>query len=459
MNDSFSMEVSVSSLVFSKENKNYIEIYSRIIANSVQFTSSLEDPEFVFSEIELLLVLKKGNELVAADKYKLESPRSQTSEDFWDMRRYPLSDGEYRLELQYVDLNNIKDTLSYSENIDLGTHGAFTHSDILFISDLDTSGSKLPFKKAGFYFEPLCFNHLNQNQNDLTFYTELYNIPALTDQECFIKYFIEQIDENSEEISSVGYKKVNQSIENAFLLNIDVSEYYSGNYNLVIEIYSRSNELLSNYSDHFTIFHPLIDIKSTYEKDEVFESSFVQLFDRQELDYSLKAIFPLVGNNMTETLNFIISNDEIQSKKYFLYHFWGQMNPSSPRSSYEQFMDVAKAVDLEYGNNVGHGFETDRGHLFIKYGKPDDIITVEDEPSAPPYEIWVYNYLDATQQTNVKFLFYNPSLAGNDFILLHSTCRGELSNPNWEYDLYRDSFEDYNIDNYHKNAKRYFTDF
>jgi hypothetical protein len=26
----------------------------------------------------------------------------------------------------------------------------------------------------------------------------------------------------------------------------------------------------------------------------------------------------------------------------------------------------------------------------MKYGKPDEVITEESEPSAPPYEIWFY---------------------------------------------------------------------
>ncbi|RMF31243.1 MAG: hypothetical protein D6765_02085, partial [Bacteroidetes bacterium] len=31
---------------------------------------------------------------------------------------------------------------------------------------------------------------------------------------------------------------------------------------------------------------------------------------------------------------------------------------------------------------------------------------------------------------------YNPSLATNGFILLHSNARGEVNNPRWEIELY-----------------------
>ncbi|MEN9415836.1 MAG: hypothetical protein RLZ62_2140, partial [Bacteroidota bacterium] len=75
----------------------------------------------------------------------------------------------------------------------------------------------------------------------------------------------------------------------------------------------------------------------------------------------------------------------------------------------------------------------------------------------------------STNQTNVKFLFYNPSLAGDDFILLHSTARGEISNPKWERELYRRNPTEYSDDNYGdaknvqrnngRNARAFFEDF
>ncbi len=106
----------------------------------------------------------------------------------------------------------------------------------------------------------------------------------------------------------------------------------------------------------------------------------------------------------------------------------------------------------------------------MKYGKPNDIVAVDDDPVAPPYEIWVYYNFPKTNQKNVKFLFYNPSLAGEDFIMLHSTARGEINNPRWERTLYsRNAGEQYEGDNYHdattmqrnvaRNARTYFEDF
>ena len=242
----------------------------------------------------------------------------------------------------------------------------------------------------------------------------------------------------------------------------------SGNYILHLELNDKSRKSLCEKTLRFAIYNPVRDFESIYTEDASFESSFFQFMTEEELDYGLKAIYPRVPNNMTELLNYIVGRDELQPKRYFLYNFWSSFSIDEMKANYDAYMEVARAVDNTYGNNVGFGFETHRGYYFLKYGKPDDIIYEEDEPTAPPYEIWIYNYVVETQQTNVKFLFYNPSLASNDFILLHSTCRGERNNPRWELDLYSDAYNEQPLNyidgrempsNFHRNARRYFTDF
>ena len=131
-------------------------------------------------------------------------------------------------------------------------------------------------------------------------------------------------------------------------------------------------------------------------------------------------------------------------------------------------MQLAAAVDKEYHSAFGYGFETDRGHILLKYGFPDDKIAVKDEPSAPPYEIWFYHDFPATNQSDVRFLFYNPSLAGGDYTLLHSTATGEVHNARWQMILYSDAITEPEAgdfinardvrDNINRRAVEYFHD-
>ena len=102
----------------------------------------------------------------------------------------------------------------------------------------------------------------------------------------------------------------------------------------------------------------------------------------------------------------------------------------------------------------------------MRYGNPSEIIPVDQDNGAFPYEIWLYNKIVKTNQVNVKFLFYNPDLAGGDFRLLHSTARGERNNPRWEPELYKrvqseiiqnDGIDDTKVQsNFHRRAREYF---
>jgi len=164
----------------------------------------------------------------------------------------------------------------------------------------------------------------------------------------------------------------------------------------------------------------------------------------------------------------VIQGDDLRIKRYFLYRYWTEQSADNAEDLFNKYNEIAEAVDRTFNSNVGRGFETDRGIIFLRYGRPDDILSVEDEPSAPPYEIWRYNRLLETGQNNVKFLFYNPSLSTNDFILLHSTCRVERQNDRWEIELYRDDPNSNGgggpdvrttTDGFNRNARLHFEDF
>ena len=70
------------------------------------------------------------------------------------------------------------------------------------------------------------------------------------------------------------------------------------------------------------------------------------------------------------------------------------------------------------------------GIIYLKYGAPNSIYTSKHEPSAYPYEIWTY--WKTEKETNRKFVFYNPNIAGKEYELLHSNATGEIKTNNWD---------------------------
>jgi len=145
---------------------------------------------------------------------------------------------------------------------------------------------------------------------------------------------------------------------------------------------------------------------------------------------------PITTADNSVALDNIINKKNDKEARYYLWRYWYDKNKVYPEKEFEEYMKYARAVDKTFRSHVGYGFQTDRGIIYLKYGKPSQVITQESEPTAPPYEIWYYDIIEQDNQRNIKFIFYIPSLASNDFELLHSNCRGEKNNPTWFYKLY-----------------------
>ncbi len=113
-----------------------------------------------------------------------------------------------------------------------------------------------------------------------------------------------------------------------------------------------------------------------------------------------------------------LSNDE--ERDAFIENFWQRRNPNpdSPENEYREEHYARIAYANEHFPAGKPGWMTDRGHVYIAYGKPDDI---ESHPSGGeyqrpmeegggstatfPFEIWHYRYIEGIgDNVNLEFV-------------------------------------------------------
>ena len=437
------LDASISYATFNANGNPYVEIYLSIIGQSVAFAQA--DYQNNSAAVEVTILFKQGDQIVKFDKYKLNSPlTTSTSVNFVDQKRYPLANGEYVVDISIRDLNQDGNETNWSQPLSLNyTDTALEQSDIQLLGAFKESEPIPGFTKNGYYLETLPFNFYNKKADKLGFYNEIYNADKAIGDEYLIRYFIDEVGNNNKRTTlKMGHKKRKPSAVNVILLQMDIKELASGNYYLTVEVRDRAGELKSSKEVFFQRSNPYLEAAALATAD--IQDEFVTRLSDEELIYSLRAIAMKVPDRDVEILNYILSNKNPQAMRNYLFGYYAKRNPNQPELAYEKYMEVARAVDKTYKSGFGFGFETDRGVTFLKYGRPNNIVNVEDEPSAPPYEIWVYDDFPFTAQARVKFIFYNPSLAGGHYRLLHSTARGELFNPQWEIDLYSDNPEAFN---------------
>ena len=465
------MDVGVHHVVYGTPQQSYVEVSIEIAGASVNYVHI--DSTKLQAKVAVTILILNGEEVVNYEKYILNSPEVVFPESLLDLKRLMVNKGEYTLDVSCVDVNDSTNVFQHKSplTVDLGESVYLTEINLL--RTFRKAEAQGPFVKNGLYMEPLPFNYYDRSLRQMAFYAEVYHTNQVIKEDSYtIRYILEEEKgNNNRTLITAGVQRKPPSPIDAVLVPVDISELPSGNYTLTVELRTKVNELLQTRKVQFQRSNPYLKIQDAGLTEELVSEQFVQKLNEEELRYALRAISPLTRGTDNETLkNVLLKDAEIKDMRYFLFRHFAKRDPNNPDLAYQEYIKLAKQVDEKFHSGFRHGFETDRGRMYLRYGSPDDIIRVEDEPSAPPYEIWVYYNFPKTQQQNVKFLFYNPTLAGEDFIVLHSTARGEINNPNWERDLYsRNAGEQFDGDNYHdatrmqpntnRNARIYFEDF
>lgn len=465
------LDLGVSYAVYNTpNNKPYLEVNFEIAAATLKY-NKIEN-EKIQASAEILILLKKGDNVVSYEKYNLASPPIDVPQGLIDVKRFMVAEGDYDLEVFAQDLNAAENKGHFRASISVHFPDQLTLSEVQLLRNFKKEDAVSPFNKNGYYLEPLPFNFYDRGYNLLAFYGEIYHSnKTITDQNYLVRYFIEQEKGNGiKSLVSSGSQHKKASDIDALLVQMDISKLNSGNYLLTVEARNNANDLLGTRSVSFVRSNPTANLTENELTEEVLKQQFTETLNEKQLHYAMTALSPIVVGDDATTLKNLVRDKDIQGQRYFLYRFFFRTNPIDPERAYSNYIELANEVHEKFKSGFRYGFETDRGRTYIRFGAPDDMLHVEDEAGAPPYEIWVYYNFPKTSQTNVKFLFYNPSLAGDDYIMLHSTARGEIQDPKWERKLYSRNLTEYiDGDNYndatgvqrnlgHK-AKEYFTDF
>jgi GWxTD domain-containing protein len=120
-----------------------------------------------------------------------------------------------------------------------------------------------------------------------------------------------------------------------------------------------------------------------------------------------------------------LSNDE--ERDQFIENFWLRRNPNpdSPENEYREEHYARIAYANEHFAAGKPGWKTDRGHMYIAYGKPDNIDSHPsggsyDRPmeegggntSTFPFEIWHYRYIEGVGD-NIDIEFVDTCMCGD----------------------------------------------
>lgn len=438
---------------------NYIELYSEIDPGYFQINKIKDSGNFC--HVQELVLLKQGDKILDYRKNNIRSPFYTDSVivPFIQMKRIPTATGKYTLEYEISDLLN-KDANPIKANIvvDVADRGFNTTvSQVEFVEKISTTIVNKEFEKSGHEIWPYVSDYFPEYIEKLAYYAEIYfEKTSIESQEKFVlTQYISSFETNEKIDGFSKLSKITASPVLPVLNSMDIKNLPTGNYNLVIEIRNKSNELIANEISFFQRLNTM----NSYSKESLNETSINGTFvfdinNTDTLNDFLACIVPIALNTEADIARLQIKNGDPLSKKQFFYLFWKSRDATNPEAAWLNYKKEVNKADALFSTRIKRGYETDRGRVFLKYGPPNHITDRPNEPSAYPYQIWQYYKLG--KFNNKIFMFYMPDLVSNDYEVLHSDVPGEYRNPRWEAMLYSRDTPNTNIDFPNQNNTNHF---
>ncbi|MBA2613010.1 MAG: GWxTD domain-containing protein [Bacteroidetes bacterium] len=430
-------------------NQPYIETYLTIVGNSL-FSKKIDNSYQNAVNIEVKIL--KDSNIVKANKYNLIGPGfSDTlkAPSFIDNQRYSLPNGTYVLEMTLSDKNQpkrkptqIKQTIIIAfDQINIQS------SSIEVLESYKKTTIPTSITKSGFDLVPYNVNYFPETTNELSFYFETYNTDTVfgKNKPFIYTYYLENSD-NLAKLNTYGdFKKQISGKVNPILAKMNIAKLGSGNYNLVLEVKDEKNIIHLQKKYFFQRLNKNVDIVALtqYSKNKTVADYFGKCNNTDTLKMFVECLWPISNSTDKErVINQAIKKDPVQMKN-FVIDFW-QRRAADTGNALKMWGEYYKSVQevmVLFKCGKQKGYYTERGKVYLQYGKPSQRSMQNMEENTFPYEIWQYYtiYDKANDQSfsNRKFVFVNKNLGDDCHTLVHSDMRGELYNDRWRFEVTR----------------------
>lgn len=392
--------------------------------------------------VEIQTIFRQEEKICAFSKIALDSPvvtdTAKLDGAFIDQQRFSLPNGEYQMEISIKDMNGGEALPVEAMNVEVNyPDDTPAISDILLFDSYSKAEKQTACSKSGFDFLPRVYPFYGANEDKLHYYAEVYNSDKLYEEGKFlVNYYIETAESSNRMQNYYFNKRFDVNKVNVLLNTIDISELPSGNYYLVVEMRDRSNELICSKSWFFQRSNPDLAFDMEDLAGVNVANTFVgNITEIDTLRKYIRYLDPLCTELERNYCTNLVKTEDTKTMQQFLFNFWSKRSPMNPKQGFDDYLAAVKRVNLSFGTTAFPGYRSDRGYVFLKYGQPDKIMEVPDEPAARPYEIW--HYYQVANQRDKKFVFMAPDRSTNDYQLIHSNMVGEINNPRWPMEIYQ----------------------
>jgi len=415
---------------YSSDSSAFVQVYLSIYQGNLTYQKT-DDGKFSASFTNQLKLTKNGK-IIKTFRHDYKNTTADTSRyqrynQFVDVFNMEIPYGKYKATVQMLDNHS---QLRGEYILEVKT---ITPAKKIFLSDMqlctqlkhDTTQNM--FFKNGLRVVPNPRNIFDVLEPMMYYYVELNNLPYSASEKHY--YHFQYTITNSKgdtvrcgkdirkpiiapTLVEAGGLNVIALTRNIYFFNVRITDEHSG--------YSTTSR------KKFMVYKPVKAKTNRQYSKTAIDEAYIP-FTKAQLIEEFKEAQYLASSREIKVFKNL---ENAQAMKKFLTSFWhnrdkkGAVAPGSNRREYLERVEYT----LEHFGSMGRkGWKTDRGRIYLIYGKPDEIERHINTMGTLPYTIWYYHNLEG----GAMFVFADRNGFG-EYELIHSTYRKELQNPNWQ---------------------------
>jgi GWxTD domain-containing protein len=386
-------------------------------------------PELQRDSLDIIAEVFAGDEMVSRGWHLLPLVTylaDSLRESFLDQFVFALEPGTYRIKITVQNRNNrlrllgdLRDEFTVEDY-----RGRNVSASSMLISDLmkQADGTEERFVRYGMYIQPYPLGLFSKSKMVMFYLAEFYGLNAASRDD--YKLRLEIFSGNGSLVKTIADAELRWLEDRAIVIGgQNVMALSGGSYLLSATVYDGALRIAKTTG--------VFDVLSKKSEKAMQAASVVQInpeyhgMTEAEIDdevYVIKYIVPENTYNRFE-------NADLRTKKILLTSFWdaNDYQKETPENEFRSmYKELVVYVRSEYSERGQDGVDTDMGRITLLYGRPDEVNRrVDDDLAGQTVELWRYLNHQAI------FLFVQEDFIGS-LRLVHSTMRGELSDPDWE---------------------------
>jgi len=254
-------------------------------------------------------------------------------------------------------------------------------------------------------------NHLfNPAKNEgFTYYFEVFQNVSTEEKPLEGKWILTIQNKDQNSVYNEGKEFSSTYSISPFWKWIPISQWDAGTYTLSLDLYSKD-----------TADKPIAS-----REELIFIQESEESISEAEIDKEYRYAKYFLTNYEENVFN----NLDDEGRVEFLKRFWEQNDPNPKNEQNEYKEEIIRRVNYTNRNfsHYGDGWKSDRGRIYIRWGKPEEVIDKSYEFDAKPYIIWKY-YLGGKR----IYIFVDFTKMGNYKLVYVENDEFEFGDPNWQ---------------------------